>query len=47
MTFGARNILAVCLCMALVLTMAGCQQPQPQQVKTVEIPDGSKIQTRT
>lgn len=40
MTISARNISAACLCMVLIVTLAGCQQPQPQQVRTVEIPDG-------
>jgi nitrite reductase (cytochrome c-552) len=40
MSVGAKNILAVCLCMAVVLVLVGCEPPKPQSVQTVTIPDG-------
>ena len=40
MSVGAKNILAVCLCMAVVLVLVGCEPPKPQMVQTVTIPDG-------
>lgn len=40
MTLITRNILATCLCVALIAIVGGCDKPQPQLTKTVDIPDG-------
>lgn len=39
MSFGTRKIMTACFCAALILILGGCDQPEPTQVKTVEIPD--------
>ena len=40
MSYSAKHIVAVCLCMALAFVLVGCESPKPQAVKTVTIPDG-------
>ncbi len=40
MSYSAKHILAVSVFMMLALALAGCEQPKPQAVKTVNIPDG-------
>jgi nitrite reductase (cytochrome c-552) len=40
MSYSAKHILAVCLCMALAFVLIACEPPKPQTVKTVNIPDG-------
>jgi nitrite reductase (cytochrome c-552) len=40
MSYSAKHILAVSVFMMLALVLAGCEQPKPQAVKTVNIPDG-------
>jgi nitrite reductase (cytochrome c-552) len=40
MSNSARHFLAVCMCMVLAFVVAGCEQPKPQAVRTVNIPDG-------
>jgi nitrite reductase (cytochrome c-552) len=40
MSNSAKHILAVGVCMMLGFVLVGCEQPKPQAVKTVNIPDG-------
>ena len=40
MSNSAKHILAVGVCMMLAFVLVGCEQPKPQAVKTVNIPDG-------
>jgi nitrite reductase (cytochrome c-552) len=40
MSYSAKHIVAVCLCMALAFVLIACEPPKPQTVKTVNIPDG-------
>jgi nitrite reductase (cytochrome c-552) len=40
MSYSAKHIVAVCLCMALAFVLIACEPPKPQMVKTVNIPDG-------
>ncbi len=40
MSNSAKHILAVGVCMMLAFVLVGCEQPKPQAVKTVTIPDG-------
>jgi nitrite reductase (cytochrome c-552) len=40
MSYGAKHILAVGVCIMLAFVLAGCEQPKPQAVRTVNIPDG-------
>ena len=40
MSYSAKHILAVSVFMMLALALVGCEQPKPQAVKTVDIPDG-------
>lgn len=40
MSNSAKHILAIGVCMMLAFVLAGCEQPKPQAVKTVTIPDG-------
>jgi len=40
MSFGTKTILSLCLCVALVFVLLGCEPSKPQPVKTVNIPDG-------
>ena len=36
MSYSAKHIVAVCLCMALAFVLVGCESPKPQAVKTVK-----------
>ncbi len=40
MASGMKNILVLCLGAVLAVGLIGCEQPKPQMVKTVTIPDG-------
>ena len=40
MSYSAKHIVAIFLCMALAFVLVGCDSPKPQVVKTVTIPDG-------
>jgi len=37
MSYSAKHIMAVCLCMALAFVLIACEPPKPQMVKTVNI----------
>ena len=40
MSYSAKHIVAVCLCMALAFVLFGCESPKPQAVKTVNVRTG-------
>jgi nitrite reductase (cytochrome c-552) len=40
MSYSAKHILAASMCIMLACVLVGCEQPKPQAVKTVHIPDG-------